>query len=63
VVRKLGNDFRRGAALALQCQTQFAHDVGALEGDLARHRVGHLSFKALSQRLQEARCQGFRQRL
>ena len=44
---QLRNDFRRRAALALQCQTQFAHDVGTFEGDLPRNRVGHLRFKAL----------------
>ena len=42
------NNFWGRAALALQRQTQFAHDIGALECDLSGNGLGHLCLESLS---------------
>jgi hypothetical protein len=44
---KFSDNFGGSAALALKRQTQLAHYVGALEGNFAGDRFGHLSLEAL----------------
>ncbi len=45
---QLSNDLWRGIALALECEAQFAHDIGALQRNLSGHCLGHLRLKSRS---------------
>ena len=60
---KFRNNFGSGTALALQRQSQLAHDIGALECDFAGNRFGHLCFESISDVGGQAGLQRFRQRL
>ena len=45
---QLSNDLWCGISLALECQAQFAHDIGALQRNLSGHCLGHLRLKSRS---------------
>ena len=60
---KFRNNFGGCASLTLQRQTQFAHDIGALECDLPGNGLGHLCLKALRHVGGQAGLQCLRQRL
>ena len=45
---KFRNNFGGRASLALQRQTQLAHDIGALECDLCGNGLGHLCLESFS---------------